>query len=105
LEKCNEDYLKTIKKKEELKPMLKSTTVSDPKIKNEKPFPKLMQYIGKASKPHIIFASSQYGDIIKGFVISTFNENDSKYGVGYYSDRFYAENFQDWTGSITLTQE
>lgn len=80
--------------------MLTSIMNTNSKVKESKPFPKLM--ISNTPSKFIILADSLTDSNLIGTVIQS---NDSSYSLGYFSRRWEPCSFRDWEGSVTLTQE
>ena len=69
------------------------------KPKQHKPFPKLM--VNKEPEYDLIIL---FSDKDNGTVISD-NDTDSPYEVGYYSKAWEMQDFTDFEGSITLSND
>lgn len=81
--------------------MLTSTIKTNIEKKESKPFPKLMK---DKNEEFVILVTKSEGTYLSGTVVKT-SEKTSSYPLGRVSESWYAHSFEDWKGSVTLTQE
>lgn len=71
--------------------------ISEPKKAEKRPFPKLM--IGKYRQ--IVFMASGNDNYGYGFIVNHKEQNK----IGFESTKFILEEFEDFEGSITLSND